>query len=139
MAAIESASKVILVTQLDLPCLRNVVRLMMSFEEMEDLKDKVEIVVNRAGLDSGQISLKKAKETLGRDVFALLPNDYRRMVEVRNNGVPLIVQAPRAGITHAIRELASKLEGDNQHSSQDSDTVSKAGESKWKKFWPGTK
>ncbi|MDB4664673.1 AAA family ATPase, partial [bacterium] len=84
MAAIESASKVVLVTQLDLPCLRNVVRLMMSFEEMEDLKDKVEIVVNRAGLESGQISLKKAKETLGREVFALLPNDYRTMVEVRN-------------------------------------------------------
>jgi pilus assembly protein CpaE len=139
MAAIESASKVVLVTQLDLPCLRNVVRLMMSFDEMEDLKDKAEIVVNRAGLDSGQISLKKAKETLGRDVFALLPNDYRTMVEVRNNGVPLIVQAPRAGITHAIRELAAKLEGVNQRSSQDGDTVPKAGESKWKKFWPGTK
>jgi len=139
MAAIESASKVVLVTQLDLPCLRNVVRLMMSFEEMDDLKDKVEIVVNRAGLDSGQISLKKAKETLGREVFALLPNDYRTMVEVRNNGVPLIVQAPRAGITHAIRELASKLEGTNQRIGEDGKAAVKAGESKWKKFWPGTK
>ncbi|MGB1814028.1 MAG: AAA family ATPase [Rubripirellula sp.] len=139
MAAIESASKVVLVTQLDLPCLRNVVRLMMSFEEMDDLKDKVEIVVNRAGLDSGQISLKKAKETLGREVFALLPNDYRTMVEVRNNGVPLIVQAPRAGITHAIRELAAKLEGANQQSGADGERTVKAGESKWKKFWPGTK
>ncbi|MGI9442963.1 MAG: AAA family ATPase [Rubripirellula sp.] len=139
MAAIESASKVVLVTQLDLPCLRNVVRLMMSFEEMDDLKDKVEIVVNRAGLDSGQISLKKAKETLGREVFALLPNDYRTMVEVRNNGVPLIVQAPRAGITHAIRELASKLEGTNQRIGEDGKAAVKAGESKWKKFWPGTR
>jgi pilus assembly protein CpaE len=139
MAAIESASKVVLVTQLDLPCLRNVVRLMMSFEEMDDLKEKVEIVVNRAGLDSGQISLKKAKETLGREVFALLPNDYRTMVEVRNNGVPLIVQAPRAGITHAIRELASKLEGTNQRTGDDGQPAVKAGESKWKKFWPGTR
>lgn len=139
MAAIESASKVVLITQLDLPCLRNVVRLMMSFEEMEDLKDKVEIVVNRVGLDSGQISLKKAKETLGREVFALLPNDYRTMVEVRNNGVPLIVQAPRAGITHAIRELAAKLDGANQQHGEEADSTSKDSESKWKKFWPGTK
>ena len=139
MAAIESASKVVLITQLDLPCLRNVVRLMMSFEEMEELKDKVEIVVNRVGLDSGQISLKKAKETLGREVFALLPNDYRTMVEVRNNGVPLIVQAPRAGITHAIRELAAKLDGANQQRGEEADSTSKSSESKWKKFWPGTK
>ncbi len=139
MAAIESASKVVLVTQLDLPCLRNVVRLMMSFEEMDDLKDKVEIVVNRVGLDSGQISLKKAKETLGREIFALLPNDYRTMVEIRNNGVPLIVQAPRAGITHAIRELASKLEGASHRSGEDGNAAVKTGKSKWKKFWPGTK
>lgn len=139
MTAIESASKVVLVTQLDLPCLRNVVRLMMSFEEMDDLNEKVEIVVNRAGLDSGQISLKKAKETLGREVFALLPNDYRTMIEVRNNGVPLIVQAPRAGITHAIRELASKLEETSQRIEGNGELVVNAGKSKWKKFWPGTK
>ena len=31
MVALETANHVLLVTQLDLPCLRNVVRLMMSF------------------------------------------------------------------------------------------------------------
>ncbi|MEM0925603.1 MAG: AAA family ATPase, partial [Planctomycetota bacterium] len=107
MAAIEAASKVLLITQLDLPCLRNVVRLMMSFEELDDLQERVEIVVNRVGLESGQISLKKAKETLGRDIYALLPNDYRTMVEVRNNGVPLITQAPKAAITQALKDLAA--------------------------------
>src|SRR5439155_19407955 len=34
MAALQAASQVLLVTQLDLPCLRNVVRLLMSFEEI---------------------------------------------------------------------------------------------------------
>lgn len=136
MAAIEAASRIILVTQLDLPCLRNVVRLMMSFEEIEGLQSKVEIVVNRAGLESGQISLKKAKETLGRDIYALLPNDYRTMVEVRNNGVPLINQAPKAAITQAMRDLAAKLQGDNADAESEDD--GKSGESKWKKFWPGT-
>ena len=139
MAAMECSSTVLLVTQLDLPCLRNVVRLMMSFEEIDDLSKRVEIVVNRAGLDSGQISLKKAKETLGRDVFALLPNDYRTMVEVRNNGVPLIVQAPNAAITQSIRELAAKLSGSTEQPDETEAVETAAGESKWKKFWPGTK
>ena len=136
MAAIEGASRVVLVTQLDLPCLRNVVRLMMSFEEIEGLQNKVEIVVNRAGLDSGQISLKKAKETLGREIFALLPNDYRTMVEVRNNGVPLISQAPKAAITQAMRDLAGKLEGEAEevHEEGEEEEASASG---WKKFWPG--
>lgn len=139
MAAIENATRVLLITQLDLPCLRNVVRLMMGFEEIDDLQDKVEIVVNRAGLDSGQISLKKAKETLGRDIFALLPNDYRTMVEVRNNGVPLITQAPKAAITQGIRDLAAKLQGVSSEAPPSVEASTKAAESKWKKFWPGVK
>ncbi len=135
MAAIENATRVILLTQLDLPCLRNVVRLMMSFEEIEGLKSKVEIVVNRAGLDSGQISLKKAKETLGREIFALLPNDYRTMVEVRNNGVPLINQAPKAAITQAFRDLAAKVLGDLDD--EGAGVSAAEATSGWKKFWPG--
>ncbi len=111
---------------------------MMSFEEIEGLQSKVEIVVNRAGLDSGQISLKKAKDTLGREVFALLPNDYRTMVEVRNNGVPLIVQAPKAAITQAIRDLATKLQGNSEETAEGDEADGKGNESKWKKFWPGT-
>jgi pilus assembly protein CpaE len=109
LVALRSAKDILLVTQLDLPCLRNVVRLMMSFNEIEGLKDKVKIVVNRVGLDNGTISLKKAQETMGRDIFWQLPNDYRTMVEVRNNGVPLIEQAPRAGITQAMVALAEAL------------------------------
>ena len=137
MAAIENASKVLLVTQLDLPCLRNVVRLMMSFEEIDGLQDKVEIVVNRAGLDAGQISLKKAKDTLGRDIYALLPNDYRTMVEVRNNGVPLVTQAPKAPITQAIRELAVKLDGRTVEEADGEMAEAGGSASGWKKFWPG--
>jgi len=138
MSVMEVANKVLLVTQLDLPCLRNVVRLMMSFEEIEGLKQKVEIVVNRAGLDSGQISLKKAKETIGREVYALLPNDYRTMVSVRNNGVPLITQAPKAAITVALREMVAKLNGENEASETVVSEESESNESRWKKFWPGS-
>ncbi|EMI22027.1 response regulator receiver protein [Rhodopirellula maiorica SM1] len=137
IAAMQCASRIILVTQLDLPCLRNVVRLMMSFEEMDNLQDKVEIIVNRAGLDSGQISLKKAKETLGREIFALLPNDYRTMVEVRNNGVPLIIQAPKAAITQSIRDLAAKLDSKTHAPAEEKEAAEKPVANKWKKFWPG--
>lgn len=112
LVALEMANHILLVTQLDLPCLRNVVRLMMSFGEMEGIADKVKIVVNRVGLESGQIAFKKAEETIGKEIFWQLPNDYRTMVEVRNNGVPLLEQAPKAAITQAIAHLAAVLCGE---------------------------
>ena len=109
LVALEMADHVLLVTQLDLPCLRNIVRLLMSFNNLKQVSEKVKIVVNRVGLGSGSISLKKAQDTIGREVFRQLPNDYRTMVEMRNNGVPLIEQAPKAAITQAILELAQAL------------------------------
>ena len=57
------------------------------------------------GLDSGQISLKKAQETIGREIFWQLPNDYRTMVEVRNNGVPLIEHLSKLGGKHGVGRI----------------------------------
>ncbi len=130
MAVLEECNHVLLVTQLDLPCLRNVVRLMMSFDEFDGLKDKTKIVVNRVGLDTGQIGLKKAQETIGRDIFWQIPNDYRTMVEVRNNGVPLLEQFPKASITQAVVTLAVTLTGDHPEPV----TSEKAGASGWLSF-----
>src|SRR3954469_24751912 len=130
--ALTEADQVLLVTQLDLPCLRNVVRLMMSFKESGKFDDRVKIIVNRVGYDTGQISLKKAKETIGRDVFWQVPNDYRVMVEVRNNGVPLIQQAPKAAITQSINQLALALRGKTDADGTDA-TSKKSG---WRNLWP---
>jgi pilus assembly protein CpaE len=129
--ALKAANEVLLVTQLDLPCLRNVVRLMMSFEEIEGLKDKVKIIVNRSGLEAGGISLKRAQETMGREIFWQIPNDYRVMAEVRNNGVPLIDQAASARITQSIVGLAATLSGETPKSIEN-----KAGLARWFSFWP---
>lgn len=109
VAAIEASDTVLLITQLDLPCLRNVVRLMQYFEKREGIAEKIKIVVNRIGLEETQISMNKALETIGRDIFWQIPNDYATMVEARNNGVPMIVQSPRAKITRAIDQLAQHV------------------------------
>ncbi len=114
MAALEAAHDILLVTQLDLPCLRNIVRLMMSFGEMEGMVEKIKIVVNRLGLENGQITIKKARDTIGRDIFWQVPNDYRTMIEVRNNGVPLIEQAPKAALTLSLVSLSETLVSDGK-------------------------
>jgi pilus assembly protein CpaE len=131
MFALNQADVVLLVTQLDLPCLRNFVRLLMSLKETPVLDQKVRIVVNRVGYDTGQISLKKAQETMGREIFWQVPNDYRVMVEVRNNGVPLLQQAPKAAITQSICQLADALCGKHD---EHQDAGSKV--RSWLSLWP---
>jgi pilus assembly protein CpaE len=138
VAALEMANEIVMVVQLDLPSLRNLVRLLTSFDEIAEIRDKVRIIVNRAGLESGQISLKKARETIGREVFGQIPNDYRTMVEVRNNGVPLIQHAPQASITGAMLQLAERLSGQHIEANTPQETEKKvATQSNWLNFWPG--
>ena len=136
LTALEMSNEIVMMVQLDLPCLRNMVRLLMSLQQMESIRDKIKVVVNRAGLESGQISLKKAKETIGREVFFQIPNDYRTMVEMRNNGQPLIEQAPKAAITLAVSQLTELLDNGEVVSTEEviADKGATAG---WKNFWPG--
>ncbi len=113
IAAMETSDSVLLTTQLDLPCLRNVVRLLQFFDTQEKLADKVKVVVNRLGLQDTQISLNKALETIGRQVYWQVPNDYGTMVESRNNGVPLVTYAPKAKLTRELERLALSLDGNH--------------------------
>ena len=133
MKAMAEADEVLLVTQLDLPCLRNIVRLMSSLKEAGKLDEKIKIIVNRVGYEAGQISLRKAQETIGREIFWQIPNDYRVMIEVRNNGVPLLQQAPKAAITQSINQLAAVLCG-NSAGVPVGDVASKV--RGWLSFWP---
>ena len=139
LTALELSNEIVLIVQLDLPCLRNMVRLLMSLQQMDNIRDKVKVVVNRVGLESGQISLKKARETIGREVFFQIPNDYRTMVEMRNNGQPLIEQAPKAAITLAVQQLTDLLAGAQVINSEESEKVptDKASSNNWRNFWPG--
>lgn len=114
IAAMTASDIILLVTQLDLPSLRNAVRMIQFFERQEGLVDKVRVVVNRLGLDDNQISLTKALETLGREVYAQIPNDYGTMVEARNNGIPLILQAPKSRLTRSVQQLAQLLDSSGQ-------------------------
>ncbi len=109
MAALDVADQCLLVSQLDLSSLRNLVRLMQYFEQYDQLVSKTEVIVNRIGLSDNDISLNKALETIGREVYWQIPNDYATMVESRNNGVPLCLQAPKAKITNSISDLVRSI------------------------------
>ncbi|MEQ9067021.1 MAG: AAA family ATPase, partial [Gimesia chilikensis] len=123
LAAMELSDTVLLTAQLDLPCLRNVVRLSQFFDNHDQIADKVKVVMNRLGLEDTQISINKALETIGREIFAQIPNDYATMVESRNNGVPLVMQAPKAKLTRSIMQLAAHVGGDSL--THDEDSVAK--------------
>ena len=110
MTAMNMADVILVLTQLELSSLRNVVRMMLTLGNDENLANKVHVVCNRVGCE-GDISIQKAEETIGKPFFWQIPNDHRPMAESRNAGVPLIQHAPKSKAHLSIYGLANVLCG----------------------------
>ncbi len=111
LTAMRMSDAILLVAQLELTSLRNVVRMMHTFGQDEDLRDKFRIVVNRVGCEEAEISLKKAEETIGQPIFWQVPNDSKALLGARNEGVPLLQHAPRSKAQQSLQGLANMLVG----------------------------
>jgi pilus assembly protein CpaE len=110
LTALRMADIILLVAQLELSSLRNAVRMLLTLGGDEALVDKIQVVLNRVGSDC-DISLSKAEETLGKQVYWQVPNEPRAMIESRNAGVPLLQHAPRCKAQQSIAGLANALCG----------------------------
>jgi pilus assembly protein CpaE len=111
LTALRVADLILLVTQLELSSVRNSVRILHSMGEEGGLIDKVKIVLNRVGSDflEGDISLKKAEETIGKPFFWQIPNDSKPMIGARAAGVPLLIHAPKCKAQQSISKLVLAL------------------------------
>ncbi len=110
VTGLRMADSILLVAQLELSSLRNVVRMMLTLGNDPELAPKVQIVINRVGMDT-DITLKKAEEIIGKPVFWQVPNDHKAMQEARDNGVPLLQHAPRSKAQQSLNGLAQALTG----------------------------
>lgn len=113
LVAMRMADKILMVAQLELSSLRNVVRLMHLLGQEDNLVDRVHVVINRVGNDAMEegISLKKAEEVIGRQIYWQIPNDPKSMISARIAGHPLVTHNPKSRAHLAIAGLAHTLMG----------------------------
>jgi len=135
LMGLRMADVILLVAQLELSSLRNVVRMLLTLGAEEGLSDKVKVVMNRVGSDfmEGDISLKKAEETIGKPIFWQLPNDAKAMIGSRNAGVPLIEHSPKSKVQASLMGLAAALTG--KSGSGTGNIEEKSGKGGWFKGW----
>jgi pilus assembly protein CpaE len=111
LTAMRMSDVILLVAQLELTSLRNVVRMLHTLNQEEGLGAKVKLILNRVGSEDCEISLAKAEETIGSQIFWQVPNDYKPMMGARNAGVPLLTHAPKCKAQLSLQGLAEALCG----------------------------
>lgn len=114
LAILDTADRILLVTQPNVPALRSAQRTLALFDRLGYTEAKTCVVVNRFQAGDA-FTLATVGESLEREVYASLPNDYKTSVASLNRGVCVNQQDAGSKLARSYMELAAKL---RQHTRQ---------------------
>jgi len=97
-SALQLSDTILLVANPDVPCLRNLQRLIDGVKSAGVPGERLEIVLNRAS-EYGVLSTAQIERVLGLNISFSVNSDYRTVASAVNSGVP--VSALRASDIHA--------------------------------------
>ena len=113
--ALQRSDRIVLVTQQNLPAIRDAVRFMdLVQSDLGIERDRVVVAVNRYRRDS-TIELSDIKRTLKTERTLLIPNHYKSVSESIDAGVPLHTYAKSSPVTKALVDAARDFGGEPVH------------------------
>ena len=101
---------ILLVLRLDFTCLRNTRHALEYLKELGVDPERVRLVANRHGQPK-EVPAATAEEALGVKIFHLVPEDAKSVNRANNNGVPLVLENPRAKVSRSLTALAHSING----------------------------
>lgn len=101
----------LVVTQLLVPTVRNTDRMLHELSRGGFNMDRMRLVCNRHGRDSGYLDIHDAEATLGRKFDFVIPDDWKTASTAINMGAALLDHAPRSKLRAAYQQIAQALAG----------------------------
>ena len=103
---LELSDSVLMVTNLNLPCLTNTKKLLWTFQRLGfPPRESLQIIANRYQKKSS-ISLKEAEEAVSEKIHWLVANDYHLTMSAINQGKTISEVASGSEVGKSLRELA---------------------------------
>jgi pilus assembly protein CpaE len=104
---LELADSIYLVTQVDVPSLRNANRLISHMDQMGASQRRVEVVVNRFDPRKVEIDEDRIAKVLTRPLDWKVPNDFAGARRAQNTGKPLaLADSPVMRLLHQMARVA---------------------------------
>jgi pilus assembly protein CpaE len=110
LAALQDSDLIYLVTNMDVPSLRNLKRCLPILDRVtaSDV-DRLRLIVNRYNQKS-LVRLDDLEETLGLEVYRTLPNDYETVIQSISTGQPLVLNSD-SKLAQQLKDLARDMVG----------------------------
>ncbi len=108
-SVLERADQIFIVMQQDIASLRDAKQLIRIITSVLGVpKGNLQIIINRYNSKSA-VTETDIKEALNIESISIVPNDFKRVVEATNTGVPLYVNERNAAITKSLISLVDKM------------------------------
>jgi pilus assembly protein CpaE len=123
LAMLDASERIILITEQNLPTLKNVSRFFDLVGTLEYDWKRILLVVNRVS-DRKAIALEDVSKALKRPVVATIPQDIDSATRAADNGLPLVYgSARKRAIANALRGLADLTVAEFEGSVDESEDV----------------
>jgi pilus assembly protein CpaE len=109
-AAMQEAEQIIVVTQVDVPSLRNIKRCLPLIERHAGSLEKLRLVVNRFD-PASEISLDEVKRTLNKEITWKLADDTAHVMRSINTGEPVVLNGNGSDFVRDLKGFAAALAG----------------------------
>jgi pilus assembly protein CpaE len=108
LAALQTADPIFLVTNMDVPSLRNLKRCLPILDRVTaGESERLRLIVNRYNPKS-LVRMEDLEETLGIEVSWTLTNDYATVIQSISTGQPLVLQG-RSRYAQELKEMARDI------------------------------
>jgi pilus assembly protein CpaE len=107
LTLLDEIDYICMVASMDVPSIKNLKITLQVLEQLKFPKEKILIALNRADSKVG-ITLDEIEDTLKRKIDISIPSNKIVPLTV-NRGVPVILEAPRSGVSRSIKKLSALL------------------------------
>ncbi len=108
--ALQLSDSILLVANPDVPCLRNLQRLIDGVKAAGVPSERLQIVLNRAS-EFGVLSTAQIERVLGFNIAFTVSSDYRTVASAVNSGVPVSTLRAPAELHRQLEAIARALSG----------------------------
>lgn len=112
LGIIEVSDDIFLIAGMDIPNIKNVKIGLQTLKLLNTPVEKLHLVLNRAK-SKVRLEVNEVERTLGIKAQVLIPSDIAVPQSI-NKGIPVVLDAPKSGVSKAIEELAAVLLGENK-------------------------
>lgn len=110
-AALSHADKILIITQMGVPFVRNTLRIRDCLLGMNVDMDNIEMVLNRCQANFERLKQSDVEQHFGKPAYAIIPNDYKRVMTALDLGHPIVADAPNSPARLAIQQMARTILG----------------------------